>query len=318
MSIPSNGHTTTVALENPNADCHSENKALEANGLDCPTDCYHRCGCKRKLRFALMYPALDFAKLPFVLLPQRDRLPCCAAIYFAIDSNDRILYVGQASNLHSRWQGHHRLDQLLRIHKRTPVRLHWLDCRDRLGELDAIEAFYIQHYHPLLNRTQVPAKKIVPAEAAMQETLLKIAKYSIIFGMAPAGGERPLPTVNIRYFGSGRTVNMLRSIFKASNRKPTGLQWTEFVKRKWSAWWRTKCNGVAIELGYWSSSPETTQQLRDGASVQPLAGVEMLALQPMQLEALILEAPFLAQNYPGMTALAADPIPLLWTPVQQP
>lgn len=264
-----------------------------------------------------MYSELDFAQLPFVLLPQRDRLPCCAAIYFAIDSNDRILYVGQATNLHSRWQGHHRLDQLLRIHKRTPVRLHWLDCRDRLGELNALESFYIQRYHPLLNRTQVPAKKIVPAEAALQASLTKIAKHSIIFGIAPPGGDRPLPTVNLRYFGSGRTVNTLRSICKASNHKPTGLRWTEFMRRKWGAWWRTQCNGVAIELGYWSSSPETTQQLRQSASVQPLAGVEMLALQSVQLEALIVESPFLAQNYPGLAALTTDPIPLIWAQLQQ-
>jgi len=122
-----------------------------------------------------------------------------------------------------------------------------LDCSDRLGELDALEACYIQQYHPLLNRTQVPAKKIVPAEAALQESLIKIAKCSIIFGIAPAGGDRPLPTVNIRYFDSGRTVNTLRSILKASNRKPAGLQWTEFMKRKWGAWWCTIYKGIAIE-----------------------------------------------------------------------
>ncbi|NJL20261.1 MAG: GIY-YIG nuclease family protein [Leptolyngbyaceae cyanobacterium SM1_3_5] len=125
--------------------------------------------------------------MPFVPLPQRDRLPGCAAIYFAIDQGDRMLYIGQATNLHSRWQSHHRLDQLLRIHKRTPVRLHWLDCRDRVGELSQLEAFYIQRYHPLLNRTQVPAKQIIPAEAALQETLLKIAKYSIVLGLRQPG-----------------------------------------------------------------------------------------------------------------------------------
>lgn len=265
----------------------------------------------------MMNLELDFARLPCVCLTQRDRLPSCAAIYFAIDRGDRILYIGQAINLHSRWQGHHRLDQLLRIHKRTPVRLHWLDCSDRVSELDAIESFYIRHYHPLLNRTQVPAKKIVPAEAALQSTLLKIAKYSIIFGMAPAAGDRPLPTVNIRYFGSGRTVNTIRSIFKASNRKPTGLQWTEFMKRKWGAWWRSKYNGVAIELGCWSSSPEVSHQFRETARIQSLAGVEMLALQATQLEALMVEAPYLAQNYPGITALTADPIPLIWAQLQK-
>ena len=261
-----------------------------------------------------MYSELDFASLPFVPLTQRDHLSGCAAIYFALDSDDRVLYIGKAANLQSRWQGqdHHRLDQLLRIHKHIPVRLLWLDCNDRASQLNAIEVFYIRHYHPLLNRTQVPAKKIVPAEVALQATLLKIAKYSIIFGIAPARGNRALPTVNIRYFGSGRTVNTLRSIFKASNRRPTGLQWTEFVKRKWGSWWRTKCNGVAIELAPWSSSPDVMQQMRETAVVQRLAGVEMLALPAAQLARVEAEAPALAELYPSIVVLSADPIPLLW------
>ncbi|NJL20260.1 MAG: hypothetical protein HC895_04590 [Leptolyngbyaceae cyanobacterium SM1_3_5] len=112
-------------------------------------------------------------------------------------------------------------------------------------------------------------------------------------------------------------MNTLRSIFKASNRKPTGLQWTEFMRRKWGAWWRTKCNGVAIELGCWSSPPEVTEQLRQGAVIQTLAGVEMLALTAAQLEALILAAPYLAENYPGIAVLHSDPIALLWTALQQ-
>jgi hypothetical protein len=36
-----------------------------------------------------MYPELDFASLPFVPLTQRDHLSGCAAIYFALDSDDR-------------------------------------------------------------------------------------------------------------------------------------------------------------------------------------------------------------------------------------
>ena len=45
-----------------------------------------------------MYPELDLAGLPFAPLPQRDRLPCCAAVYFIRDSGDRLLYVGKAMN----------------------------------------------------------------------------------------------------------------------------------------------------------------------------------------------------------------------------
>jgi hypothetical protein len=259
-----------------------------------------------------MFPELQLATLPALHLLQRDCLPHCPAIYFALDDHDRVLYIGKASSLLARWKDHHRLDQLTRIHKRSPVRLVWLDCSHCIDQLDVMESHYIEFYKPLLNGSQVPAKKIIPAEVALQATLTKISKYSIIFGIAPAMQDSKLPTVNIRYFGTGRVVNSIRRIFKASNHQPTGLQWTETRRRKWGAWWRTRCNGVVIELGPWTSLQSETQQLQASALTCSLAGVEMLALQSMQLEALISQFPYLAENYPGITALETDPIPLLW------
>jgi hypothetical protein len=142
-----------------------------------------------------MYPELEFAQLPFVLLPQRDRLPCCAAIYFALDGNDRILYIGQATNLQVPWQVHHRLEQLLRIHRHTPIRLHWLDCSNYANELNPIEAFTFSVYHPLLNRTQVPAKKIIPAELRCKNRCLRLPNTALFLGLASAYEDRPLPTI---------------------------------------------------------------------------------------------------------------------------
>lgn len=175
-----------------------------------------------------MFSEVQFAALPFVALPQRAQLPNCPAIYFAIDHQDRVLYIGKASNLLARWKEHHRFEQLNRLHKKSPVRLAWLDCSSCIDQLDAIESHYIAVYKPLLNGTKVPAKKITAAEIALQETLSKLAKYCVVFGVAPASEIHPLPTINIRYFGSGRVVNSIRQICKASNRKPTGLRWVEF------------------------------------------------------------------------------------------
>lgn len=135
-----------------------------------------------------MFPILELSRLPSVPLAQRIHLPQCSGIYFVLDANDRVLYIGQATNLLTRWQGqgHHRIEQLARLNKKSPVRIAWLDCSAGSNLLTAMETHYIASYNPLLNRTQVPPKKITPSEVAPRATLQKIAKYTLIFGIVPA------------------------------------------------------------------------------------------------------------------------------------
>lgn len=260
----------------------------------------------------LLHPELNLLQLPSRLLSQRDQLPSCPAIYFALDSKDRILYIGRAINLVERWRDHHRLDQLTRIGKRSPVRLSWLDCSGQAAQLGVREAHYISVYNPLLNNTPVPPKKITPSEIALQDALSKISRYCVIFGIASESSRHELPTVNLRYFGGGRVPSTLRRIFKASNKKPTRLHWAEFIRRKGASWWRARCNGIAIEVGPWFLLREEDKHWVEDLSIQPLAGVEMFALQPSQLVALMEKHPFLDENYPGIAALKADPIRLIW------
>jgi hypothetical protein len=47
---------------------------------------------------------LDPFQLPSFPLAERKQLPDCAAIYFAIDANNRVLYVGKAKKLVARWK----------------------------------------------------------------------------------------------------------------------------------------------------------------------------------------------------------------------
>lgn len=256
-----------------------------------------------------MFPAIELTQLPSVLLTQRHQLPECSAIYFAMDATDRVLYIGQAVNLYVRWQGkgHHRLPQLLRLHKKSPVRLAWLDCGATL--LTSMETYYIALYDPLLNRTKVPESKIIPAEVMLQQTLHKVAKYSLIFGIAPAQGKTP-PIVNLRYIGWRREVHNIRRIFQAANRRGSGLRWTETSRRKYGAWWRTRCNGVQLELGPWGS--DDRDDLLSRSVVRKLAGVELPALTQLVLQEMIGRSPYLGENFPGIQALEADPIVLRW------
>ncbi|WP_375494649.1 GIY-YIG nuclease family protein [uncultured Nostoc sp.] len=51
-------------------------------------------------------------ELPFVSFQERKILPASPGIYFAISSNDEILYIGRSNNLRNRWKSHHRAVQL--------------------------------------------------------------------------------------------------------------------------------------------------------------------------------------------------------------
>jgi hypothetical protein len=259
-----------------------------------------------------MFSEVELLQLPSVGLPEKDRLPACAGIYVAVDSYDRVLYVGQATNLFERWKNHHRFEQLQRIHRKMPVRLLWFAYECEPKGLDEAENYFIDRYYPILNQTQVPAKQITPAEVALQTTLTKISKYVLIFGIAPAQGNE-LPIVCLKYLGWARETSLLRRIFQANNRKPTGLRWSETVRRKYGAWWNARCNGVALELGPWFS---TNGSLRESATIQKLAGVEMLAIGESALAQEMLKTPSLKENYPGLKILEHDPIPLIWATLQ--
>lgn len=49
-------------------------------------------------------------KLPYVEFLKKDQLPETAGIYFAVDKDYKVWYIGKARNLKNRWFGHHRYD----------------------------------------------------------------------------------------------------------------------------------------------------------------------------------------------------------------
>ncbi len=85
--------------------------------------------------------------LPSVSLEQKTRLPEIAAVYFAIDPEDKIQYIGMALNLRERWVGHHQFNRLRVI---GGVKIAYLEIQDR----DAISKFekaFISLFKPPLN-----------------------------------------------------------------------------------------------------------------------------------------------------------------------
>jgi predicted GIY-YIG superfamily endonuclease len=259
---------------------------------------------------------LELERLPKLNLQQRDHLPPCPAIYFALDDQGRVLYIGQAQNLAQRWRGtsHHRIEQLKNIHRRHSVTLAWLDCSDCPHQLDALEATYIDTFNPLLNGTQVPSAKVIPAEVILQRSLEKIAKYGVIFGLVPIA-DKGLPMIVLKYLGWGRTANNLSRSLQSLSHKPSSLYWSEFIRRKHASWWKARCNGFIFQLGPWPELPgnsPVTSSVAEDPNLRPLAGIPMATLKRDFLQQLLSENPRLAENYPGLVPYETDPVPLLW------
>lgn len=255
-----------------------------------------------------MFSEFDLSKLPSVHLSQLDSLPDCPAVYFAIDSENRVLYVGKAINLLARWKDHHRFEQLNKIDRKNSIKLAWMVCANEPELLAKTEIYFIEFYQPLLNKTPVPAKKITPSEIVLQKTLSKLSKYVVILGFDASPASEP-PTVYLKYDWLYRSpVGTIRSIFKADNRKPTGLRWSEYRRRQYS-FWKATCNGIAIDVAPW----DDIRDLREKAVVQKLAGVEMLAIREPEFTNIFNGNTFFKENLPGLSILEHDPIPLLWS-----
>ncbi len=194
----------------------------------------------------------EFITLPCLKLADRQRLPECSAIYFAI-AREQVLYVGLATNLRNRWQNHHRLPQLEAVNRRCEVKLFWLSCAQ--SQLNELERQYIEYYCPTLNQTKVPERQIVPSFQMLTLSLKKLNERVFGFGVCPADNQR-LKTLILGYFANyteGRlATTTLRKSLQALNKKPNSLfRWTEVVRRRDGAHWRTRCNGIEIRLIPW-------------------------------------------------------------------
>lgn len=98
----------------------------------------------------------NILSLPAVALSDRGSLPIAAGLYFVVDDEGHLLYIGQADSLRRRWRGH----SILRSHKGTLSRLRvaWYltDCPQL--ERVRLEAALIRQYRPPAN----PASAATP------------------------------------------------------------------------------------------------------------------------------------------------------------
>ena len=135
-----------------------------------------------------MLADLEILNLPKVSLETKELLPEHSGIYYVVDENQVVWYIGKAKNIYNRWQGkaHHRIYQLKQLkHKNFSI---FYD-RINISQLDSREKQQIKRYSPHLNNSPVKSKKLRPTETLLRETIVKIFDFAFILGLKPPRRE---------------------------------------------------------------------------------------------------------------------------------
>lgn len=94
---------------------------------------------------------IDLMNLPSVPLEMKFQLPQTAGIYFAIDSSNKVQYIGKAKNLRKRWTNHNKFWEIKIL---NGVRLAWLEISEE-SQLSLSEKELIKYFNPPLNRIKI-------------------------------------------------------------------------------------------------------------------------------------------------------------------
>jgi predicted DNA-binding protein len=115
---------------------------------------------------------IELSSLPSLSLLQRKDLPEVSGIYFVINNQGVIQYIGKSINLKQRWQQHHRLSQLEEL---PDIKIAWLEVSDHSLLLE-IERALIHWFKPSLNRRRVRKIRITKRKRGNPEfgTLYRI------------------------------------------------------------------------------------------------------------------------------------------------
>ena len=101
--------------------------------------------------------------VPSLPITERSKLPNTAAIYFVFTLDNKLLYIGQTSNLRQRWAQHHRYQQFIEASSQT--RIGWFafgeEFKDSLLDIEKelIESLSSEHNdtpHPGLVSLRIP------------------------------------------------------------------------------------------------------------------------------------------------------------------
>jgi hypothetical protein len=91
-------------------------------------------------------------------LERKNYLPDCSGIYYVIDLDKTIWYIGRSVNINRRWNGeksHHRYEQLLSLALEQKITFFIYYRRVNVKQINQEEKQAIFKYQPLLNNTPI-------------------------------------------------------------------------------------------------------------------------------------------------------------------
>lgn len=84
-----------------------------------------------------------------------EELPSCSGIYRVLDQNGTVIYIGQAKDIHERWnRGHHKLIEIIAYCQGVDAFIDWTYVPQWL--LNRVENCAVRHYNPILNKKKPP------------------------------------------------------------------------------------------------------------------------------------------------------------------
>ena len=216
----------------------------------------------------------EILNLSKVSLETKELLPEYSGIYYVVDENNLVWYIGKAKNIRKRWKGkaHHRIYQLQQLnHQQFYIYYEQVD----LLQLDKREKQQIEKYNPHLNNSPVKTKKVRPTETQLRETIAKIRDFAFILGVEPPRREvkdkisigwliqerwLDLPIIHIcldlaafKTLFNPQSFNEQEALIKKifSSRKAYASKWDGFPKG-YPFMFRLYVNGFIIEVNYLS------------------------------------------------------------------
>lgn len=273
---------------------------------------------------------IDPLQLPSVCLSRVKELPTCTAIYFAIDSQNRILYIGRASNLFERWKNHHRQGELEEKYK--SVKIAWQIWNEE--SLNEAEAYLIKYFQPLLNGTEVKSPEVIPSETIFRNFLKIFSRRLIIIGFQPKTTKR-LPCIRLKYnwedCSPNGTAARIKKYIKENNCKNTSFKIISKPygrirshadlqigsreqkalarqNRSYSNHWEMGCNGAIIQVTPFGGIKQY-KNLKSKTVFKELAGIRMRAVSQDFFADMSSQY---SNDFSGLSCYDFDLVPLLW------